>query len=205
MTDEEDWRPVSGYEGLYEVSNLGRVKSLNRTFQRRGTDVRVRERVMKLGCQTARSGHLVVTLRKGNKPTTRYVHRLVCEAFNGKPPEGKPFALHRNDNPSDNTPENLYWGDARDNARDMIQNGLHSSCGITHCPRGHTYTEETTYRNPQGYRSCRVCRLQEQKKRKELPCPEKYHGTLTGYSSYGCRCSPCEEVRNEYTRQYRSR
>jgi hypothetical protein len=51
------------------------------------------------------------------------IHVLVCHAFNGPPPKGKPFALHINDKPHENHFLNLYWGDKYDNARDSRSNG----------------------------------------------------------------------------------
>ena len=51
------------------------------------------------------------------------LHRVICEVHHGPPPEKKPNALHRNDVRLDNRPENLYWGDQKDNAADRIRNG----------------------------------------------------------------------------------
>ena len=50
------------------------------------------------------------------------IHRLVCEAFNGPPPAGKPNACHRNDSKHDNRAENLYWGSDLDNHKDAVRN-----------------------------------------------------------------------------------
>jgi hypothetical protein len=187
------------------VSDQGQVRSLRRTYTRRGVEIPVRPRLMKLSSHDARAGHLRVGLRRDNKQHTRYVHRLVAEAFHGAAPEGKPMALHRNDDKTDNRAENLYWGDAADNMKDMLRNGIHSSSGITHCPRGHEYTPETTYLSPAGHRSCRVCRLQLQRTRKEGPCPDEHHGSLTGYTGYKCRCDECRRAWSEYLSDYRSR
>lgn len=52
----------------------------------------------------------------------RQVHRLICEAFHGKPPEGKSFALHRDDVKTNNHADNLYWGSIHDNAKDAVAN-----------------------------------------------------------------------------------
>jgi len=51
------------------------------------------------------------------------VHQLVCRAFHGLAPEGKPFALHRNGDKIDNRAANLYWGDAQDNTDDRVRHG----------------------------------------------------------------------------------
>lgn len=64
--------------------------------------------------------HRRVKTSKGH----RFVHRLVCEAFHGPPPPGKPHALHRDDDTTNNTPGNLYWGTTQDNANDRKRNGI---------------------------------------------------------------------------------
>ncbi len=51
------------------------------------------------------------------------VHRLICEAFHGRAPEDKPFALHRNGDSKNNRQDNLYWGSGADNHLDMVRHG----------------------------------------------------------------------------------
>lgn len=156
MTIPEEWRPVVGYEGLYEVSNLGRVRRLPVKILR--SDGRMTTSKSGLMSPTPREyGHLFVSLFKDKKRKTDGVHRLVCEAFHGPAPEGKPWALHKNDVAGDNTPENLYWGDGFDNQRDSVQNGTHSQAKKTHCTRGHALLGNNLYRYPSGKRSCREC------------------------------------------------
>ena len=70
--EEEIWKPIKDYEGLYEVSNLGRVKSLNY----RGTG---KEKILKNS--ECNNGYLLIGLVKNGKLKTFYVHRLVAEAF----------------------------------------------------------------------------------------------------------------------------
>lgn len=205
MTNE-DWRPVVRYEGLYEVSSLGRVRSLERTYLRHGFLISVRPRLMKLSIDPRR-GSRSVTLRKNLKPARIYVHRLVCEAFHGPAPDGKPYVLHWDDNPANNFPENLRWGDKRDNAQDAIRNGVDANTRKTHCPQGHPYDSENTYYFPKGGRVCRMCRLEKQRRRALVTLDESdpKHGTLTGYTSYRCRCEACREVWSAYSRLRRSR
>lgn len=75
----EEWKPIPGYEGLYEVSNEGRVRSLN--YHREGE-------VKGLKAGKARGDYLRVQLYKDGKGKNRPVHRLVYEAFNGPIPPG---------------------------------------------------------------------------------------------------------------------
>lgn len=126
MVDER-WRPVVGFQGFYEVSSLGQVRSLDRvekTRNRWGEMDRVkRGKILKPGL---RGRHLTVDLRApGRIPRHYLVHRLVLEAFVGPAPKDQPLALHWNDVPTDNRLENLRWGSVSDNAHDSVRNGTH--------------------------------------------------------------------------------
>ena len=95
----EIWKPVTNYEGLYEVSNLGRVRSLD--FKRTG-----KERVLKPGTDT--KGYLRVILYKNGEKAIKKVSRLVAEAFIPNP-ENKPTVDHINKQRDDDRVENLQW------------------------------------------------------------------------------------------------
>ena len=106
----EEWRPVVGYEGLYEVSNLGRVQRLD-GFDTLGHPLRGRI----LAPVQHRNGYLFVSLSKG---TTKIyaIHRLVAETFLGKS-EGKTEVNHINEIKTDNRAENLEWVTKSENHR----------------------------------------------------------------------------------------
>lgn len=111
----EIWKAVVGHEGQYEVSNLGRVRSLTRYVRlvAKGTETsRISHgRILLPG--RSRTGHMSVVIGKGN---SRMVHQLVLEAFVGpRPPDTE--ALHLNHNPSDNKVTNLRWGTRQENIR----------------------------------------------------------------------------------------
>lgn len=110
----EEWLPVAGHEGLYEVSNLGRVKAVGYGKARRAG----RHLKLKLGT----TGYLYVCLSRANVSKTRKIHHMVAEAFIGARPPGA-FVLHRDGNPHNNVPANLYYGDARQNINDAIRHG----------------------------------------------------------------------------------
>lgn len=124
----ERWLPVVGFEGKYEVSDMGRVKSLARTitlFRHDGhtgqpmwINYQIKQRIMKLN--KTKKNYLTVML--GCKGPTRRVHQLVLESFIGPCPAGHE-ALHANDIKGDNTLSNLSWGTKSDNQRDAIRNG----------------------------------------------------------------------------------
>lgn len=116
-TDNEEWRPVVGYEGLYEVSNLGRVRSVTRTFWQRSRHGTLFERTVRgkvLSPGRMPGGHLSVAVGKGN---SRCVHDLVLSAFVGPRPPGYEGRHHDGD-PSNNRLENLSWSTRGDNTRD---------------------------------------------------------------------------------------
>lgn len=95
----EIWKSVTGYEGLYEVSNLGRVKSL--VYKRLG-----HERILKSGNNMY--GYKMVVLRKNNKSKTITVHILVAQAFIPNP-DNLPEVNHIDENKSNNSVDNLEW------------------------------------------------------------------------------------------------
>lgn len=115
---KEEWRAIPGLEGIYEVSSLGRVKSLARVFYfRRTVPDRVRD-----GCKNS-YGYRVVGLQENGKLRTRHVSRLVLSAFRSLPPFPNAQARHLNDDPSDDRLENLAWGTAQDNMDDRARHG----------------------------------------------------------------------------------
>jgi HNH endonuclease/NUMOD4 motif-containing protein len=86
--EQEDWRPIAGYEGLYEVSNLGRVKRVGRAAQAgKGHGGGVRLGRVKVP-QPAKGGYLKVRLSREGKSRGHLVHLLVAAAFLGPTPEG---------------------------------------------------------------------------------------------------------------------
>lgn len=120
----EAWRPVVGHEGLYEVSDLGRVRSMARTVTVRGRNGAtysrpVRPRVLR----PARCGrYLSVTLWKAHECRVERAQVLVLEAFVGPRPAGL-YACHDDDIGTNNRLSNLYWGTPRENSQDKIARG----------------------------------------------------------------------------------
>lgn len=104
--DNEIWRPVKGWESLYEVSNKGRVKSLDRTYRRKNGYVSYKGRVMKQ--QENNVGYLFVILKSGDRKQKAFIHRLVAMSFICKP-AGENVVNHKDFNPKNNCVENLEW------------------------------------------------------------------------------------------------
>jgi hypothetical protein len=155
----EEWRAIPGYEGSYEVSNLGRVRSLDRITDR---GRRWRGRLMN-PCPL-QNGYLIVTLWRDGKQRTPLVHRLVLLAFVG-PATDSYEALHANGDRADNRIANLSWGTHSNNQFDQVAHGTHPQASKTHCPQGHPYNDENTYHVPGrgAHRTCRTCRREYQR------------------------------------------
>ena len=109
----EEWRDVVGYEGRYQVSSMGRVKSLERKVRHwRGGERIQKERILKPS--NDRRGYLLVSLCDGEKRKTFSVHRLVCQAFHENP-DNKPQVNHINEIKTDNRACNLEWCTCKQN------------------------------------------------------------------------------------------
>jgi hypothetical protein len=140
---QEIWRPARGYEGAYEVSDQGRVRSLpgDPSRGRRGG------KILK-----ASGRYLAIDLfgtRKG-------VHVLVAEAFHGPRPIGYEVR-HLNGNAHDNRASNLAWGTPAENAQDKRLHGTDWQANKTHCPAGHAYDAKNTRVRRDGARGCKAC------------------------------------------------
>jgi len=157
--DLETWLPVVGYEGYYEVSDLGRARSLDRAVvDKKGVIQRRR------GCPlrpsvNPKSGHCALHLRKYGSTTTVSLHRLVLTMFSGPAPEGME-CCHENGNPSDNRLVNLRWDTRLENLRDRIRHGqLHHNSLKPTCVNGHRLHEPNLKRSEvaRGHRKCLAC------------------------------------------------
>lgn len=112
---KEIWRDVEGYEGLYEVSNLGKVRSVDRYIKDRKGRKQFKEG--KIIAQTKRrkeQRYLSVNLWKNNRIKAYVVHRLVAKAFIPCI-KGKNFVNHKDENPENNCVSNLEWCTAKEN------------------------------------------------------------------------------------------
>lgn len=156
ISTPEQWRPVVGYEGKYEVSDHGRVRSLDRVETTKAGVARpLTGRV--LVQSTNGRGYLKVTLRSPARQV--YVHTLVLEAFVGPRPEGLE-ARHHDDVREHNYPSNLVWGTRSENNYDRVRNGGHPMAAKTHCVRGHEFTPDNIYWTDGGrHRHCKPCTL----------------------------------------------
>ena len=105
---EEIWKPVIGYEGLYEVSNLGRVRSVDRLVKYSNGQIHLHKgRILSPGL-VHKLGYLQVALCNNGKIKHKMVYRLVAEAFLPNP-DNLPQVNHKDENPFNNCVDNLEW------------------------------------------------------------------------------------------------
>lgn len=118
---KKQWKPIQGYEGHYEISNYGDVKSLGRFVNRKCGGYWHKERILKKTKTT--TGYWKVELQVSGKRKSLRVHRLVAEAFIPNP-DNKPNINHKDGNPLNNFVGNLEWCTQRENVIHAIETGL---------------------------------------------------------------------------------
>lgn len=128
MGTNEEWKDIEDFEGYYQISNLGRVKSLPKTM---GNENNLSpERIMKL--KIDRYGYECVTLccqKEKGKRKYKTVHRLVATAFIDNP-YGLPQINHMNGNKKDNFVDNLTWSSAKENVQHAWDTGLNEKSRV---------------------------------------------------------------------------
>jgi hypothetical protein len=122
--EQEIWKDIPNYEGMYQVSNLGRVKSLPRKRKGNGDSTcMVSERILK--GKIDKYGYLVFALSKNAKMHHFTSHKLVCIAFSPNPnPEVFNQINHKDGNKLNNRIDNLEWCDAKHNNQEALRIGL---------------------------------------------------------------------------------
>jgi hypothetical protein len=139
LPELEKWKSVTGYEGLYEISQYGRIKSLARTKVAKGnTCSSVKERIRVL-CPE-RSGYLLATLCKDGKGLVHKSHLLVWDHFGDTPRKGRELQVdHKDENKLNNLIYNLQLSDTRANvskARLTKDNRRSNYTGVQPIPNG---------------------------------------------------------------------
>ncbi|MPM51848.1 hypothetical protein SDC9_98599 [bioreactor metagenome] len=128
-----EWKPIVGYEGYYEVSNTGLVRSLDRVItDKNGVSYLRPGKEMKLSESASRStkekGYLVVNLHKNCVSDVRYVHSLVANAFLHNP-SNLPTVNHKDGNKHNNNVDNLEWASFGENNIHALKKELRSPRG----------------------------------------------------------------------------
>lgn len=157
MVAIEEWRAVPGHEGLYEVSDWGRVRSLPRmSVHRNGFRRKVEGQIRRL-VPAGRYLKVVLPTSDGRK-VSHWVHRLVLQAFEGDQPGMN--ACHANGDGSDNRLVNLRWDTPHENQMDKTRHGRNHQVLKTECPRKHALSGPNVLRTSRGHRECRSCAIE---------------------------------------------
>ena len=151
---EEIWKDIEGYEGLYQVSNLGRVRSLDRKSRNRNGEILLKGKVLK--CYTSSHGYPTATLSKNGIRKKIAVHILVGKAFIPNN-ENKPEINHIDGNKSNNVVTNLEWVTYSENLIHAWRTGL---------------TKNTEKRKQRALKNLEIIRSKPSKKRKKVYCYE---------------------------------
>ena len=158
---QEEWRPIPGYEGAYEVSSMGRVRSLSRVITR--SDGRPRTITGRVLREWASGRYPKVNLKANGTQDLTPVHRLVAAAFLGPCPEDH-IVCHWDDDPKNNRVANLRYDTRSANCADTMRNGNGGRGGFrrlrtaTHCANGHEWTEKSRMFIRDGSTlACRIC------------------------------------------------
>lgn len=162
----ENFKPVPGYEGYYEVSDHGTVRSVQRVVMRsNGAPQTVRARVLK--AYPGKTDYLSTSLSKNGRVKSWNIHTLVMRAFVGPLPDGMEVR-HLDGNAQNNHLSNLRYGTHAENVQDMLRHGTGYAQSKTHCSHGHAYSGENLrwVKGKKGYmfRVCVTCKRARSRK-----------------------------------------
>lgn len=135
----EQWKEIKGFEGLYEVSNTGKVKALERKVMNNGGLQKRHEKILK---PSKSKYYLSVVLCKDGKTYPKTIHRLVAEAFISNP-ENKPVVDHIDANTENNCVDNLRWVTQKENCLNPITRKNNSLSKMGHKGYLTHHTEES--------------------------------------------------------------
>lgn len=129
---QEVWKPIEGTDGRYEVSNTGKVRSLDYKQTGKTKELTPCEKV---------GGYLQLRVKINGKLKTVVIHRLVAEAFVPNP-DGKPEVNHINGNKKRNYADNLEWVTRSENINHAVKTGLREKVAVSASKRGKIWIKE---------------------------------------------------------------
>lgn len=185
MDTSEKWKPVVGYEGAYEVSDLGRVRSVDRQVW----NGRVWHSKSGRTLSVFRGNYSKVRLKVNGDAKTRNVHTLVAEAFIGERPDGLEVC-HGNGDPHDNRASNLRYDTKAANSADRVKHGTaYRRRNKSACFKGHDYEPGSYYVDKQsGKRVCLACERERSRLANARKTTCKRGHPLTEFRADGRRC-----------------
>jgi hypothetical protein len=152
----EQWLPVVGYKGLYEVSDHGNVRSIDRIISYpSGRIMRWKGKLLTPG----KTGDRVTVALGGPKGArSHYVHNLVLTAFVQPCPDNME-CCHGDNNGTNNNLANLRWDTRSENMYDRVKHGVHPARNRTHCPFEHELKQPNliAHTAANGFRNCLAC------------------------------------------------
>lgn len=157
---ETEWLDIPGYDGQYQITSTGRVRSRDKRARCAHGGTRVfpgRE----LSVMQRPDGYKFVKLTgKDGVSSTQYLHRLLLLTFCGEPQEGY-YGCHNDGNPENNSLSNLRWDSPTGNSHDTLRHGTHNNASKDKCRRGHFLSGENLERwdLKKGRRKCKACHL----------------------------------------------
>lgn len=163
--EREEWRPVKGYEGLYEVSSFGRVRSLDRWVRFRNTTSFKKGQILKQ--RLHKLGYYILRLANNQGiRASHQVHRLVMSAFVPNP-DNLPMVNHRNEVKTSNYPDNMEWCDAKYNVNygTCVMRGVAKRKGMK---RTKETCEKISISNMGKKRSPETCKILREKSSKPV-------------------------------------
>lgn len=124
--NDERWKDIEGFEGYYQVSNIGRIRSVDRCAKSYNGERIVKGKVLK-PVMSKKTGYYQINLYKGGKKRGFNVHFLVAMAFVEQ--NGKPFVNHKDGRKTNNVADNLEWVTNRENQHHALKLGLNKNYG----------------------------------------------------------------------------
>lgn len=177
----ERWRAVPGFEDAYEVSDLGHVRSVDRSLvDALGRPRRVRGKL--LATKIGYEGYVYINLYKDSRRHQRRVHSLVLASFVGLRP-WRMVCRHGIGGPADNRLVNLQWGTPRENNYDTSRHGHHRGKNKYHCRRGHLLQVPNLVSSAKT-RRCLACTKATKKQHYETACGRPFDIDLAAASYY---------------------
>ena len=180
MHEEEEWRPIKDYEGLYEVSSFGRVKALERYVENNGGMQHRSEKILKPSSCKRNQNRQTVVLCKDGTINPKLVHRLVAETFINNP-DNKPNVDHIDTDPTNNRVDNLRWVTQHENAMNPLTRTHNSESKKGHPFYGRPLTLEERKKISDGNKGLK--RSEETKKKlSESHIGKSHPNPYKGYS-----------------------